>query len=300
MRFLAILHLLMALTCGAAISGAQDRIAGTVTIYAATSLTDVFEALGDAFVEAHPDVEILLNFANSATLAAQIAAGAPADIFASANELQMNNVIESGRVDESEVEIFAHNRLTVIVPVDNPGGVRTVADLRKEAVLLVLAAEGTPIRAYTDAMLASYNDEYGETFSERVMRNLVSEESNVRQVVARVALGEADAGVVYLSDALGDVADRLITISVDERHNQLASYPIAPLNDAVAQDLAVAFIHFLGSQEAQFIMAENGFCWPVIIESVQPAVARSEPDAEDSDKGEAQAFECEAATSEAG
>ena len=80
MRFLAILHLLMALFCRAAISGAQERIAGTVTIYAATSLTNVFEALGDAFVKAHPDVEILLNFANSATLAAQIAAGAPAGI----------------------------------------------------------------------------------------------------------------------------------------------------------------------------------------------------------------------------
>ena len=212
----------------------------------------------------------------------------------------MNNVIESGRVDETEVEIFAHNRLTVIVPVDNPGDVRSVADLTKEAVLLVLAAEGTPIRAYTDAMLASYNDEYGETFSERVLRNLVSEESNVRQVVARVALGEADAGVVYQSDALGDVADRLIAISVDERHNQLASYPAAPLNDAAAQDLAVAFIHYLRSQEAQLIMAENGFCWPVMLKRVQPTVARSEPDVEDSDRGEAQVFECEAATSEAG
>ncbi|MCY3865670.1 MAG: molybdate ABC transporter substrate-binding protein [Chloroflexi bacterium] len=300
MRFLVVLPSFIALCLGAAISGAQDRVSGSLTIYAATSLTDVFEAVGAAFGEAQPEVEILLNFANSATLAAQIAAGAPADIFASANELQMDHVIESGRVEASEVEIFAHNRLTVIAPADNPADVMTVADLTKEAVLLVLAAEGTPIRAYTNAMLASYNEDLGEAFSERVLRNLVSEESNVRQVVARVALGEADAGVVYQSDALGDVADQLIAISIDERHNQLASYPIAPLNDTVAQDQALEFIRFLRSEEAQAIMAENGFCWPVVLNGVRPTVAGSEPDDAGTDNGVTQAFECEAATSEAG
>ena len=299
MRLQASLQLVIALCFGAAISGAQDRMAGSLTIYAATSLTDVFEGVGSAFVDAHPDVDILLNFANSAMLAAQIGAGAPADIFASANELQMDHVVESGRVDESEVEIFAHNRLTVIVPAENPGNIQTVEELSKQGLLLVLAADGAPIRAYTDAMLASYNEDYGEDFNERVLRNLVSEERNVRQVVARVALGEADAGVVYQSDALGDVADRLITIAVDERHNQLASYPIAPLNDAEAQDLAHAFIQFLSSDEAKLIMAENGFCWPAILDSARPTVAKPEPNAADNDHGEKQAFDCEAATSEA-
>lgn len=299
MRFLVVLPSFIALCFGAAISGAQDRISGTLTIYAATSLTDVFGAVGTAFGEAHPEAEILLNFANSATLAAQIEAGAPADVFASANESQMDHVIEIGRVEASEVEIFAHNRLIVIVPADNPGDVQTVQDLTKEGLLLVLAAQGTPIRSYTDAMLASYYEDFGEDFSERVLRNLVSEESNVRQVVARVALGEADAGVVYQSDALGDVADQLITISVDERHNQLASYPIAPLNDTAAQDLALAFIQFLRSAEAQSIMAENGFCWPVVLNGVRATAARSEPNVEGADIGEAQEFDCEVATSEA-
>lgn len=300
LRFLVVPPLLMALCFCAAISGAHDRLVGSLTIYAATSLTDVFEAVGDAFVEAHPDVEILLNFANSAMLAAQIEAGAPADIFASANELQMDSVVESGRVDETEVKIFAHNRLTVIVPADNPADVLTVEDLTKEAVLLVLAAEGTPIRAYTDAMLASYNEDFGEDFSERALRNLVSEESNVRQVVARVALGEADAGVVYQSDALGDVADQLMAISVDARHNQLASYPIAPLNDAGAHELALEFVRFLHSETARSILAENGFCWPAILKDVQPAVAKPTPALKDAEEGEAQAFECDAATREAG
>lgn len=300
MRTLALLQALLFLGFGASISSAQDRIAGSLTIYAATSLTDVFDALEDAFVEAHPDVEILLSFANSATLAAQITAGAPADIFASANELQMAKAIKSGRVDESAVRIFAHNRLTVIAPADNPAKIQAVDDLARAGVLLVLAAAGTPIRAYTDAMLVSHNSDYGEDFSERVLGNLVSEESNVRQVVARVALGEADAGVVYQSDALGDIADQLLTISIDERHNQLASYPIAPLNDGSAQELAQAFIRFLRSESAQPILASNGFCWPDILASEPAAVAAPTPIEQPAGEDDAPEIKCEAATIENG
>ena len=131
-----------------------------------------------------------------------------------------------------------------------------------------------------------------------MLRNLVSEESNVRQVVARVALGEADAGVVYLSDALGAVADQLITIPIDERHNQLASYPIAPLNDAAAGDLAQAFIRFLRSEAAQTILAGNGFCWPAILDDVKATEAAPEPTLESTDEDEAPAIDCEAATIE--
>ena len=298
MRILAILQAFLILGFGASISRAQDRIAGSLTIYAATSLTDVFEEMGEAFIEAYPAVEVLLNFANSATLAAQITAGAPADVFASANELQMENAVKSGRVDEVEVKIFAYNRLTVIVPADNPAKVQSLDELAGDGVLLVLAAVGTPIRAYTDAMLASYNGDQGEDFDERVLRNLVSEESNVRQVVARVALGEADAGVVYQSDALGAVADQLITIPIDERHNQLASYPIAPLNDAAAQDLAQAFIRFLRSEAAQTILAGNGFCWPAVFDNAGATEATPAAPLEATDEDEAPEIDCEAATIE--
>lgn len=300
MRILAVFLAALNMGVGALISSAQDRLAGSVTVYAATSLTDVFEALADAFAEAHPEVDILLNFANSATLAAQIAAGAPADAFASANELQMEKAIDSGRVDAEEVEIFAHNRLIVIVPADNPAAIESPRDLAGDGILLVLAAAGTPIRAYTDAMLESYNADYGEDFSERVLRNLVSEESNVRQVVTRVALGEADAGVVYQSDALGDVADRLAVIAIDERHNQLAAYPIAPLNDGSAPALARAFINFVQSVDAQPILAANGFCWPAILDDANATEATPEPNLAPTPEVEAPAIDCEAATIEDG
>ena len=120
----------------------------------------------------------------------------------------MQLVIDEGLIAADAVEVFAHNQLVVITPADNPANIESVADLAGESVLLVLAAEATPIRAYTDAMLASHNDDLGAGFFDAVMLNLVSEESNVRQVVARVALGEADAGIVYQSDAIGAVADK--------------------------------------------------------------------------------------------
>lgn len=300
MRFFAILLATMYCCAAVAASSAQENLAGSVTVYAATSLTDVFEAFGDAFAADHPEVSVLLNFANSATLAAQIAAGAPADIFASANELQMEKVVDSGRVDAETVETFAHNRLIVIVPADNPAAIHSPEDLAGDGILLVLAAVGTPIRAYADAMLASYSADYGEEFSDRVRRNLVSEESNVRQVVARVALGEADAGIVYHSDAIGDVAERLTTVPIEERHNQLASYPIAPLNDSSAPALANAFIRYVNSAAARPILAEFGFCWPAILDDVKVTEAAQEPTPKPAAEGEAPEIDCEAATIEAG
>ena len=209
----------------------------------------------------------------------------------------MEKVIESGSVDESRVEIFARNRLILIAPADNPAEIESPADLADEGVLLVLAAPGAPIRAYTDAMLAAHNHDYGADFSQRVLRNLVSEESNVRQVVARVALGEADAGVVYQSDALGAAADQLIVIAIDERHNPLAAYPIAPLLESAEADLADAFIDFVRSQAAQAILAEHGFCRPMPAELEKP---EGTPAPAPSATEAAPEIDCEAPALEAG
>ncbi|MCY3781194.1 MAG: molybdate ABC transporter substrate-binding protein [Chloroflexi bacterium] len=266
-RLFVALMILLATIGGAS---AQNSPSRNLTVFAATSLTDVFESLRAAFIETNPDFEILLNFSSSSTLAAQLIQGAPADIFASANELQMDLVVEGGLIAADAINIFAHNQLVLITPADNPAGIESVWDLTDESVLLVLAAEGTPIRAYTDEMIASHNADYGEGFFESVMRNLVSEESNVRQVVTRVALGEADAGIVYQSDALGDIAAQLLTIEIDPRHNQLASYPIAPLIDGENSTLAQSFIDFLLSEDAQLIFAEYGFCSPAILTEVPP------------------------------
>ena len=225
MCLLRFLLLLLLSLVAAPLASAQ----ASLTIYAATSLTDAFESVAAAFEAEQPGVTLHLNFSSSSSLAAQIMAGAPADIFASANERQMELVVADGRIDDAAVRSFAHNQLVLALPADNPAGIESMRDLGGEGYLLVLAAPGTPIRAYTDAMLLSLHDEYGEDFSSRVLRNLASEESNVRQVVARLALGEADAGIVYQTDVLGDVGDKLLVIEIDAAHNQLAAYPIAPL-----------------------------------------------------------------------
>ncbi len=265
-RWLVIALMLMVVPFAGA--SAQDSARQELTVFAATSLTDVFESLRAAYTEAHPNAEILLNFSSSSTLAAQLIQGAPADVFASANELQMDLVVEMGLIAADAVEIFAHNQLALITPADNPAGIESMRELAGESVLLVLAAEGTPIRAYTDAMLASLNEDYAPDYAERVRRNLVSEESNVRQVVARVALGEADAGIVYKSDTIGDAAERLRAIDIDRAHNQLASYPIAPLVDTANMTLAMSFIEFVVSEAAGLLLEAYGFCPPAILSEV--------------------------------
>ena len=265
---------------------AQDSERQSLTVFAATSLTDVFESLRAAFIEANSDVDILLNFSSSSTLAAQLIQGAPADVFASANELQLDLVIDSDLIAADTVDIFAHNQLLLIAPADNPAAIESVRDLTKDSVLLVLAAVGTPIRAYTDAMLASHSDDYGEDFVDQVMRNLVSEESNVRQVVTRIALGEADAGIVYQSDAIGDVAEQLRSFEIEPAHNQLASYPIAPLAASANPALAQRFITFVLSPEAQPIFAEYGFCSPAILTKTLPEDPTPEPTLEADDAAE--------------
>ena len=269
-RHLAALSILI---CVCLTGVAQEPASRNLTVFAATSLTDVFEALRDDFLAANPGADILLNFSSSSTLAAQLNQGAPADIFASANERQMELVVESGLVAEDALQTFAHNRLLMITPSDNPAGLESIRDLTSEGILLVLAAEGTPIRAYTDDMFASH----GADFVADVYHNLASAESNVRQVVARVALGEADAGIVYQSDVIGDVSVQLHTIEIEPAHNQLATYPIAILSESTNAPLAASFVDFALSENAHSILAAYGFCAPAILTADPPQELPPEP-----------------------
>ncbi len=266
----------------------------SLVIYAATSLTDAFESVASAFAVEQPGVSLHLNFSSSSSLAAQIIAGAPADIFASANEKQMQLVVADGRIDGVATRIFAHNQLVLALPADNPAGIQSVRDLADEGYLLVLAATGTPIRAYTEAMLQSYANAFGADFSRRVRSNLASEESNVRQVVTRLALGEADAGIVYQTDVLGDVADQLLVIEIDAAHNRLAAYPIAPLSDTANPDVTAQFIDFVLGDVGRAILTEHGFCPPVILDADLPRDASPAPtsQAADDEDAEAEANRC--------
>lgn len=232
----------------------------TLTVFAAASLTDAFEALGTAFEAAHPGTEVVFNFSGSSTLVAQLAEGAPADVFASANEQQMRAAQEAGRIAEP-VRVFARNRLVVALPADNPAGIASLDDLARPGVLLVVAASEVPVRAYTDQMLElmAADPAYGEEYRVAFMANVVSEEATVRHVAAKVALGEADAGIIYRSDITPDIAAQVRTIPIPDAYNTLATYPIAITDDTPYPELAQAFITFVLSGEGQAILTEWGF-----------------------------------------
>jgi molybdate transport system substrate-binding protein len=233
---------------------------GELIVFAAASLTDAYESIADAFEANNPGVQILFNFGGSATLATQIVQGAPADLFASANNAQMTVAIEGGRIAGSP-RTFAKNRLALIVPVRNPADIHSLRDLATPGVKLIVAAPDVPVRTYTDAMLERMANDpaYGEDFLRAVLRNVVSEEPNVRQVSAKVALGEADAGIVYLSDVTPDIADDVLALPIPDVFNTIATYPIALINDTDQPELAQQFVDFVLSDAGQDILVKWNF-----------------------------------------
>jgi molybdate transport system substrate-binding protein len=231
----------------------------TLTVFAAASLTDAFGEIGRVFEADHPGVTMAFNFAGSNQLATQIGEGAPADVFASANAAQMDVAVASGRIDAGAPRIFVTNRLVVVYPSDNPAGITALPDLAKPDTLIVLAAEEVPVGRYSLEFLdlAAADPAFGATFKDDVLGNVVSYEENVRSVLNKVALGEADAGIVYTSDLAG--VEGVASLEIPDALNVLAEYPIAPLNDSAQADTAAAFVDFVLSDAGQAILVGYGF-----------------------------------------
>jgi molybdate transport system substrate-binding protein len=243
-------------------TGAETTaISGDLVVFAAASLTEAFEQIGEEFAAAHPDSAVTFNFAGSQQLAQQLGQGAPADVFASANNSQMEVAVEAGRVISGAPRTFVRNRLVVIYPADNPAGLTTLQDLAQPGLKLVLAAPAVPVGGYSLDFLekASATVDYGEVFSPTVLSNVVSYEENVRAVLSKVALGEADAGIVYTSDIAGDAAEQVGRIDIPDELNTIATYPIAPVADARQPEAAQAFIDLVLSTEGQAVLARHGF-----------------------------------------
>jgi molybdate transport system substrate-binding protein len=243
----------------AATEPAAEAEAVTLTVFAAASLTDAFTEIGADFSTANPGVTVVFNFAGSNQLATQIGEGAPADVFASANTAQMDVAVEAGRVDAGAPQIFVTNRLVVVYPADNPAGIAGLADLANPDTLLVLAAEEVPAGRYSLEFLdlAAADPAFGASFKDDVLGNVVSYEENVRSVLNKVALGEADAGIVYTSDLVG--VEGVAGLEIPDALNVLAEYPIAPLNDSAQADVAAAFVDLVLSDVGQGILAAYGF-----------------------------------------
>ncbi len=232
----------------------------TLTVFAAASLTEPFSRLGKSFEARHRGTTVRFNFAGSQQLVLQIQQGAKADVLASADERWMQTARDSGLVEGDPV-LFARNALVVIVPRANPAGIRRLQDLARSGVKVVIAAEAVPVGQYTRQMLDKLSAQpgFGTEYRQQVLANVASYEENVKGVVAKVQLGEADAGVVYRSDASGSGASQLITLDIPEAANVIASYPIAVVHEAPSRELAEAFLALVESAEGQEAMRSAGF-----------------------------------------
>lgn len=229
----------------------------TLNIFAAASLTDAFTEIGKKFEAANPGAKVSFNFAGSQALRTQIEEGAPADVFASANKTEMDNLITDKFVTPDAPQVFLNNKLVVILPADNPAALEKLEDLAKPGIKIVLAAEEVPVGKYARQALDQMNRQFGVGFKDKVLANVVSNEDNVKQVVAKVQLGEGDAGIVYTSDAVS--APDLKTIEIPAELNVIAKYPIAQLAKSAKTDLAKAFIDYVLSSDGQAVLQKWGF-----------------------------------------
>jgi molybdate transport system substrate-binding protein len=237
---------------------AGDELGGTLTVFAAASLTDVFTELGDRLMAEHPGLDVRFNFAGSSGLAAQIGQGAPADVFASADEAQMAKVTDAGRAEDAEV--FARNPLMLAAPVGNPAGIELpaderdpgLADLIDEDVVLAVCAPEVPCGAAAAEVL----DRAGLSAAPDTY------EDDVRAVLTKVQLGEVDAGLVYLSDVHAAAEGSVLAFGFREAQLAINDYPIAVLADAGNPAAAEAFVELVLSDAGQRVLAEAAFLPP--------------------------------------
>jgi molybdate transport system substrate-binding protein len=237
-------------------------LSGEIVVFAASSLTDAFQEIANTFQQANPNARVTFNFGASSQLATQLGQGASADVFASADTTQMDNAKKAGAVTGQD-QVLARNRVVLITPKDNPARINAIKDLANPGVKFVTAQPSVPIGQYTAQMLekATADPAYGADFKTKVVANTVSQEDNVRQVVSKVQLGEADAAVVYSTDATPQVRDRLQIIQVPDPLQTLATYPIAVAkgNNPAGGE---AFVAYVVGPQGQATLAKWGFLPP--------------------------------------
>lgn len=219
----------------------------TITVLAAASLTEAFNEASTVYAKNHKDQTVKFSFAGSQELAAQVKQGAPADVIATADTKTMDGLTN----EVGAPQIFAKNKLTIIVPKGNPKNVTSLADLARGDLTVVLAGPTVPVGRYSRDALAKAGVDVKPK----------SEETDVKAVVTRVRMGEADAGIVYTTDASAAGGD-VVAVEIPEQFNVVASYPVAVIKDSGKQGPATAFTQWLLTPEAQQILAKYGFAAP--------------------------------------
>lgn len=238
--------------------GGEPEERKTLTVLAASSLTDAFGELEEDFEKQHSGTDVRISFGASSALLAQVQQGSPADVFASADEAKMRTAKDEGLV-AGEPELFARNRLVIVVPEDNPGDVREYRDMAKPGLKVVLAQDEVPVAEYARVSLEKASVDYGAGFADDVLANVVSREADVRASVNRVRLGDADAAFAYRSDVTPDVREQVQTVTIPEDYNVVATYPVAVLADAGEPELARAWVDLVMGDGGQEVLKKWGF-----------------------------------------
>jgi molybdate transport system substrate-binding protein len=238
--------------------GADKKQGRTLTIFAASSLIDAFGELGKTFEKQNEGVEVKQSFESSSTLLIQIQQGAPADVFASAAQEEMDTAMKDGLV-AGKPEVFVKNREIIMVPNDNPANIESFQDVANPGVRLVLAQRDVPAADYALQILDKANARYGDNFEKQVLSNVVSRESDVRASVNRVVVGDADATFGYASDYTIDIRDRVMVVPIPPDLNIIATYPIAALKGAKDPELAKKWVELVTSKEGQHVLQKWNF-----------------------------------------
>lgn len=232
---------------GASPAGSSRGLSGGITVYAAASLEQTFTEVGSQFEAAHPGTSVRFSFAGSSDLAAQLQQGAPADVFASADTRNMDEVSDAGLTSTAPVA-FATNRLEIAVPPGNPARISSLRDLTRPGVKVVVCAPQVPCGS------ASVKVEQAAGLS----LEPVSEEQDVTDVLGKVVTGEADAGLVYVTDVRG-AGDEVEGVEFPESSAAVNTYPVAVLNSSKNPALAAAFVDAVTGVAGQEVLAAAGF-----------------------------------------
>jgi molybdate transport system substrate-binding protein len=234
----------------------------TLNVFAASSLKASFTDIQTQYQQVHPGIKIVYNFAGSQALVTQITQGAPADIFAAADQKNMQKVSTAGLA--TSPQNFADNTLAIIIPSTNPAHIATLKDLANKGVKIDVAASTVPVGSYTLQVLdkTGKSADYGSAYESAVKANFVSQETEDTAIVQKVELGEVDAGIVYSTDVTAAAASKVTFISIPSTLNIIAQYPITVLKNSKDASDAQAFVQYILSSDGQAILAKYRFLPP--------------------------------------
>jgi len=251
LRWASVAALMLVAACGGtaqpATQPSPDSVKGNLSVFAAASLTESFNAAGTLFAQLHPGVNVQFNFAGTPTLLTQIQQGAVADVFASADQTNMQKAVAGGLVTGTG-KTFTKNKLEIVVAAGNPKHIIGLADLARADVLFITEAPTVPAGKYGAQALSAAG----------VKAIPKSEEADVKSVISKVELGEADAGIVYVTDVRA-AGSKVSGVEIPDTANVIATYPLAQLKDAKNPVAATAFIDYLLSPEGQKLLMSFGF-----------------------------------------